>query len=172
MSVVKSFSVDNGDMFYIKHNSDSFTIIDCNLPSDNRGNEILNKIKDIRRQKGIYRFISTHPDEDHIHGLDVLCKKIEMQNFYCVKNEVAKSNITPAFCKYCELRDSSVTYYISKGVKRKWLNDKDKVRDGAGIAFYWPLIENPFFQKELEKIKQKDISPNNISPIITYSVEG
>ncbi|CAM4346215.1 hypothetical protein COEX109129_19890 [Corallococcus exiguus] len=31
MSIIKSFSVGNGDMFYIKHNSDNFTIIDCNL---------------------------------------------------------------------------------------------------------------------------------------------
>ncbi len=29
MSIVKSFSVGDGDMFYIEHNSDSFTIIDC-----------------------------------------------------------------------------------------------------------------------------------------------
>lgn len=31
MSVIKSFSVGNGDMFYIKHDTDNFTIIDCNL---------------------------------------------------------------------------------------------------------------------------------------------
>ena len=29
MSIVKSFSVGNGDMFYINHGSDNFTIIDC-----------------------------------------------------------------------------------------------------------------------------------------------
>jgi hypothetical protein len=29
MSIVKSFSVGDGDMFYIKHNSDNFTTIDC-----------------------------------------------------------------------------------------------------------------------------------------------
>ena len=28
MSKVKSFSVGNGDMFYIRHNSDNFTTID------------------------------------------------------------------------------------------------------------------------------------------------
>ena len=31
MSVIKSFSVKNGDTFYIKHNSPNFTVIDCNL---------------------------------------------------------------------------------------------------------------------------------------------
>ena len=36
MSTVKSYSVGNGDMFYINHNSDNFTIIDCCLPDDIR----------------------------------------------------------------------------------------------------------------------------------------
>ena len=31
MSIIKSFSVGEGDMFYIDHNSDNFSIIDCNL---------------------------------------------------------------------------------------------------------------------------------------------
>ena len=41
MSIIKSFSVcdDNGeagDMFYIKHNSSNFTIIDCCLNCEDR----------------------------------------------------------------------------------------------------------------------------------------
>ena len=34
-SIVKSFSVRNGDMFYINHASDNFTVIDCFLKDDN-----------------------------------------------------------------------------------------------------------------------------------------
>ena len=37
MPVIKSISVGNGDMFYIKHSSDNFSIIDCNL-SENKEN--------------------------------------------------------------------------------------------------------------------------------------
>ena len=36
MSVIKSFSVKNGDMFYIKHDSDNFSIIDCNLVEEKK----------------------------------------------------------------------------------------------------------------------------------------
>lgn len=36
MSVIKSFSVGNSDMFYIKHNSDNFTLIDCNIDETNK----------------------------------------------------------------------------------------------------------------------------------------
>lgn len=44
MSVIKSFSVGNGDMFYIKHDTDNFTIIDCNLIDDVK-DDILDEIE-------------------------------------------------------------------------------------------------------------------------------
>ena len=34
MPIVKSLAVGNGDMFYIQHGSDNFTMIDCNLTQD------------------------------------------------------------------------------------------------------------------------------------------
>lgn len=34
VSIIKSYSVGNGDMFYIDYNSDNFTIIDCCLNDD------------------------------------------------------------------------------------------------------------------------------------------
>lgn len=60
MSVIKSFSVGNGDMFYIKHDTDNFTIIDCNLIDDVK-DDILDEIDNQRKGKGIQRFITTHP---------------------------------------------------------------------------------------------------------------
>lgn len=46
MSIVKSISVGHGDMFYIKHGSDNFTIIDCNLRADDKIVIINELIKD------------------------------------------------------------------------------------------------------------------------------
>lgn len=43
MSIIKSFSVGEGDMFYIKHNSSNFSIIDCSLDDDNK-EEIVDEI--------------------------------------------------------------------------------------------------------------------------------
>ena len=68
MTLVKSFSVGNGDMFYIRHGSDNFSVIDCSLPDD-RKDEILDEITNQSAGKEICRFISTHPDQDHISGL-------------------------------------------------------------------------------------------------------
>ena len=68
MSRIKSFSVGNGDLFYIEHGSDNFSIIDCNITED-RHDELLSDLKSIASRKGIIHFISNHPDEHHIHGI-------------------------------------------------------------------------------------------------------
>ena len=167
MSIVKSISVKNGDMYYIKHGSDNFTIIDCNIVAE-RENEIINEIKNESKDKGIVRFISTHPDEDHIFGLDKFDNKMKFVNFYCVKNEVIKDDETEAFLIYCELRDSEKAYYVYKGCSRKWMNDSDDERKSAGINICWPILTNKFYIEELEKTKNGE-SPNNICPIISYS---
>lgn len=67
MTVVKSLSVGNGDLSYIKHGSDNFTVIDCSAPY-NRREDIIAEPKDAAPGKRIQRFTSTNPDEDHIHG--------------------------------------------------------------------------------------------------------
>lgn len=168
MVIVKSFSVGNGDMFAIRHGSDSFTIIDCCL-NDKNGNkdDILNEIEILGSDKSIHRFISTHPDEDHIKGLELLDSQKEILNFYCVENETTKKEITPSFKKYCELRDSDKAFYLKKDCSRKWLNVCDKERGGAGINILFPNIHNKYFQDALINAKNEG-SPNNISPIIKY----
>lgn len=75
MSIIKSFSVGDGDMFYIDHNSDNFSIIDCCMDDGNK-EAITQEIKDKISKKGIIRFISTHPDEDHLQGLKYLDEQI------------------------------------------------------------------------------------------------
>jgi len=168
MSKVKSFSVGNGDMFYIKHGSSNFSIIDCCLNDDNKEN-IVNELKDESQYKDISRFISTHPDEDHIKQLDYLDDNMPIINFYCVKNETTKKDETSGFKRYCKLRDSDKSYYLQRGCRRKWLNESDSERGGSGIHILWPNINNQYYKDALQIAKDGG-SPNNISPIITYSI--
>lgn len=170
MSIVKSFSVGEGDMFYIKHGSDNFTVIDCFLNDDNR-EAIIEEIKEAKKYKGISRFISTHPDEDHIKGLQFFNEKIGIENFYCVKNEATKTVKTTDFDEYCKLRDSEKAFYVYKGCSRKWMNESDENRDSSGINILWPDRSNKFFKDALEFAKDGG-SPNNISPIIQYSLKN
>jgi len=171
MSVIKSFSVGNGDMFYIEHDSDNFTIIDCNLNKDWRS-RIIEEIRRIGKGKGIMRFISTHPDEDHFHGIEYLDREFPIHNFYCVKNEAAKPKDSTSFDYYCALRDDiKKAFYIRKGCFRKWMNRSGDGRNSARIEILWPDENNEYF-KEAIKIAKEGGKTNNISPIIQYSLEN
>lgn len=172
MSVIKSISVGNGDMFYIKHSSSNFTIIDCNMDETNK-KEIADEIIAESKEKAIKRFISTHPDEDHIHGLQYLDDQIGILNFYCVANEAIKSDETEDFKRYCELRDSNKAFYIYRGCSRCWMNedDNEKKYGSSGINILWPITSNEDYKTELSNVKDGK-SPNNISPIIRYSLKA
>ena len=172
MSVIKSISVGNGDMFYIKHASSNFTIIDCNMDDSNK-KEITDEIIEESKEKDITRFISTHPDEDHIHGLKHLDDQIGIVNFYCVENEATKSEETEDFKHYCELRDSEKkAFHIYRECSRCWMNkdDKEKQYGSSGIFILWPIVDNDDYKEELSNVKNGK-SPNNISPIIKYSLQ-
>ena len=174
MSKIKSFSVGDGDMFYIDHGSDNFSIIDCALPNDDyeKSNDILEEIKQIKDRSGITRFISTHPDQDHIRGLKELDDKINILNFYCVKNNATKEDETIDFEHYCSLRDSEKkAFYLYKGCMRKWMNQTCDERSTSGINILWPILDNEHFKNALQQANNGE-SPNNISPIIKYSLEN
>lgn len=171
MSIIKSFSVGNGDMYYIEHNSDNFTVIDCYLHDEEIKDSIIKEIKDVSESKNIRRFISTHPDEDHIEGLQLLDNEWNIINFYCVENEATKEDESEDFKKYCELRDGNKAFYIYKECSRKWLNISDEERGSSGINILWPKTDNEEYKKQLEAVKKGE-SPNNISPIIKYSIEN
>lgn len=180
MSIIKSFSVcdkngEQGDMFYIQHNTSNFSIIDCCLNDDTQ-DDIVNEILEKKKGKNITRVISTHPDEDHICGLEYLDEKIDIVNFYCVENSATKKDESDSFKHYRKLRDDSKkTYPVCKGCRRKWMNDYNEKdpqdNGGAGINFLWPITSNSDYKAALEKAAD-GTAFNNISPIFTYGLNN
>lgn len=179
MSIVKSFSFPKGetrgDMFYIKHFTDSFTIIDYYLlddskyPENNRQKEIIDEI--IEQSKGrIRRFISTHPDNDHIAGIEVLFRHWPTDNFYAVANNIPSDEEDASLSEYIELK-SKHNYAIHRGIKRCWLNDANNEHGSSGINFHWPVLTNESFKDALDDVS-KGKNVNNICPIITYSINN
>jgi beta-lactamase superfamily II metal-dependent hydrolase len=71
-----------------------------NSLDDDTEDDILDEIESLGKKKGITRFISTHPDDDHIRGLEKLDDRIGILNFYCVKNTVTKEDETDSFTRY------------------------------------------------------------------------
>lgn len=171
MSIIKSFSVGYGDMYYIEHNSDNFTIIDCMLPpgQDDLSERIVDELVAIDVRKGITRFISTHPDQDHVNGLRYIDQRLSILNFYCVRNDTIKETPTKDFKHYCKLRDSQKAFYIYAGCKRRWMNVADEERGSAGINILWPDTSNQDYKDALE-IAEGGGSPNNTSCVIQYSL--
>ncbi|QVN21714.1 MBL fold metallo-hydrolase [Burkholderia pyrrocinia] len=171
MSIIKSFSVGNGDMFYIRHNSDNFTIIDCNLTDENK-DEIIAELKKESASKGITRFICTHPDQDHFGGIEMLDDEMNIRNFYVVNNQAIKDNDSDSFKRYCELRDDTdKAFYIYKGCARKWMNKTDETRGSSGISVLWPDTNNSDFKLALAACEAGE-SYNNTSAVIRYSLEN
>lgn len=171
MTTIKSISVSEGDMFYIIHNSDNFTQIDCNM-EENTINKIIDDVKAASQGKGVCRFISTHPDEDHLKGLKRLDEEMNILNFYCVRNNVKKDSETTDFKHYKSLRDDEKkAFYLYKGCKRRWMNESSAERGCAGINVHWPDRYSKSFQDAL-RIADSGKGANNISPIITYSLEN
>ena len=169
MSIIKSFSVGNGDTYYINHNSNNFTIIDCYLGDEN-ADAIISELKTESAGNGITRFISTHPDEDHIQGIGKLDSEMPIINFYVVKNEATKPDVTESFKHYCRLRDSDKAYYVYKGCKRRWMNDSDNERGSSGINILWPDRNNVYFKTALQEAKD-GIAFNNLSLVAHYRLQ-
>ena len=178
-SIVKSFSFPKGeirgDTYYIKHAANTFTLIDCFLksnseyPENNRKEEIINEI--VSESEGrICRFISTHPDNDHIAGIEELDKNWKITNFYAVENDIPSNDDDLSLTKYIDLKDK-YNFPLKKGIKRCWLNESNDENKSSGINFYWPIINNDDFQEALKKVKNGE-NINDICPIFTYKFKG
>ena len=158
-------------MFYIKHGTDNFTIIDCCI-NENSEN-ILEEIKKIHDEKTITRFILTHPHKDHYTGLTELHETLNILNFYYVKNniELTESDDSTTFE---ELKKRDNVCYLKKDLKRRYMNEDGNNIKHSGIYILWPDIESEIFKEELEKCESetKTGNINNISPIIKYSLEN
>ena len=185
MSIVKSYSFPNGenrgDMFYIQHNSKNFTIIDCFLKEgsnpDCRKDEILSELQKMSEGR-IKRFISTHPDNDHICGLEFLDDCFKISNFYAVENKRPVDGDNPSFVRYSNLK-KECNFEIYAKRERAYLNKGGMLKNGkkigpSGISFLWPFLQDEEFKKALENVNagHDGACVNNISPIITYSTNN
>ena len=168
MPIVKTFSVGDGDTFYIRHDSDNFTIIDCNLLDDRR-EETVDEIIEMSKGKEISRFISTHPDDDHFHGIEYLDGRKTIVNFYCANNAATKDPETDSFKHYKTLRDGDKAFYLTKDCTRHWINQANDERGSSGINILWPDPENQSYKDALEAANNGE-SPNNISVVAHYAI--
>ena len=159
-ALVKSFSVGNGDMFSIvdREQGGNLTVIDCCLNAD-RTDEI---IKELKNQGDSFRFISTHPDKDHIKGLVVIANLIHA--FWSSPNDISEKSPSDDMKAYCKLRDPK--FPISSGT---YISHNQKA---IGINFLWPKIDSKTYLNALKLAQNDSTKYNGISPIFTYTYSG
>jgi beta-lactamase superfamily II metal-dependent hydrolase len=119
MTIIKGFAVGNGDTYYVRHSSDNFSTIDCDL-NDENAEAITKELKPGSQDKGVVRFISTHPDEDHFGGIEKLDDQMPIRNFYVVKNNAIKDD---------EIRPSGAIV-SSATVTRLFTSTRDALENG------------------------------------------
>ncbi|HQC97324.1 MAG TPA: hypothetical protein PK306_16605, partial [Aquabacterium sp.] len=135
-------------------------------------NDRIADLKQASKDKGITRFISTHPDQDHFGGIELLDDAMPIINFYVVQNQAIKDDETNSFKHYCKLRDDTgKAFYIYQGCSRKWMNLSDEERKTSGIQILWPDLKNADFQAALQECNSGE-SYNNISAVLRYAIEG
>lgn len=160
MSIVKSYSFPDGeirgDMYYIKHGTNNFTVIDCYLKDGDdrnaRREEIISEIK-YESSGRTCRFILTHPDNDHIAGIEYLDDNWEILNFYAVDNRRPVDRNDSSLSRYHWLM-ANKNFPIKRGIKRAWLNDSNDENNSSGINFLWPDLNNEKFKRarQLKKL--------------------
>lgn len=163
MNIVKSYSVGDGDMYYISHGRIHFTVIDCNLvDADKKKKEaILNELKAASEGRSMRRFILTHPHDDHSHGIKDLFKAVSIKNFYGVDKTVLKE-----FDDIKEIISGCNFSEIHGHMCRRWLNKDSENKESAQIYFEWPDPENEEFIINL-RLGHDEVL-NDICPVITY----
>ncbi len=102
-------------------------------------------------------------------GLVELDDHINILNFYVVKNSATKEDGTEDFKRYKKLHDGDRAFNIYRGCTRRWMNLENNERGSSGINICWPIVSNEHFKTALEDAAEGK-SPNNISPVITYSL--
>lgn len=77
MSVIKSFSVGDGDMFYINHNSDNFTTIDCCYSDDDNKETNFEEMKQLANKKELHVLYQRTQMKIILKELKLFQKKLE-----------------------------------------------------------------------------------------------
>jgi competence protein ComEC len=175
MPVIHFLNVNEGDCSIIQHDSGHVSVIDvCNASvplaqmslneqiakyAAARGNyhqkehpenpiEYLQKFK----VEQIFRFISTHPDMDHLDGIKPLFRMFNPVNFWdtantCEKNDFDSGRYDPKdWAFYKALRDGTalnppkrLTFY--SGHEGKYFNQDDYGGNGDGIYILAPTVD-------------------------------
>lgn len=193
MGIIHFLNVKNGDCSLIEHSSKHNTIIDISNGNEEadtsaifenlQGNHNqksypvnpIDYLKD-RKVEGIFRFILTHPDMDHMDGIKELFSQFNVINFWDTENTKEMDSDTKwvNFKKedwdfYQSIRESKSnpkTIHLYSGSKGVYYNQDEDGKSGAdGLYILAPT-------KELVDEANRTGDYNDCSYVILYKTEN
>lgn len=201
MAKIHFLNVDEGDCSIIQHDNGNVTMIDIccgnieediqkcfsaeSLNTGLRGNfkqkeHPTNPVNYLNRYgiKTIFRYIQTHPDMDHMDGLDNLASSVSILNFWDTENtkeqEFGEDGKSGRYLKidwdrYCQMRKSAsepkaLFYYDGTSNKYYAEDDNGKLKDDY-IKILSPT-------KDLIKQANEAGDWNDSSYVILYVISG
>lgn len=191
MGVIHFLNVKEGDCSWIEHDSGHNTVIDvCNAQeivnifesasgNHNQKNHPVNPIEYLQKfeVKDIFRFILTHPDMDHMDGIESLFNSFNVSNFWDTENtkEMDEQSNWGRYKKedwdfYQSIRnnkdDKLPVLNLYAGAKGKYYNeDGDGKAGGDGLFILAPT-------KELVSEANESETFNDCSYVILYKVNN
>ena len=201
MAKIHFLNVDEGDCSIIEHDNGTVSMIDiccgnitekCQvaMPCTESVNSLsgnfnqkaypTNPVEYLKRHniETLFRYIQTHPDMDHMDGLQNLKDSISIWNFWDTENtkkqEFSENGISGRFYKkdwdcYCQLRQSSTVpkaLFYYDGSSNKYYSEDD---NGVLKDDYLKILSPT---KELLKAAEQARDWNDSSYVILYCVQG
>lgn len=203
MSTIHFLNVKDGDCSIIQHSSGHITVVDvCNafsvieksyesleesmfsFDSPPRGNfnqkehpeNPVNYLKDIVKTDTIFRYIQTHPDMDHMDGLEALFKTFAVINFWDTENnKVVDSNSNMGRYNYSDwefyknIRKSKIepkVLNLYAGARGQYYNQNDAGSIGGDGLFILSPTE------EIVKKANQSGNYNALSYCLLYGTEN
>lgn len=197
MATIHFLNVDEGDCSIIQHEDDKVTMIDVCCAHQHAivekaftGN-VLQPIRGNFRQKdnpenplsylqmlgvkSIFRYIQTHPDMDHMDGLNSISRNFKIYNFWDTANTKELEFSKP--CKYNEedwncyqklrkSKDNPKALVLYSGQKNRYYASDDK---GLKTDDYLEILSPT---KDLIRAANQAKEWNDSSYVILYNIQG
>ncbi len=172
---VHHINVGQGESIYIEFPDGSDALIDAG--KSNYGNTVVNYLKSQEGNIDLDYLIATHPDADHIGGMQEVFKDLNVKNFIYPKDapndsKTWKNVLSLASAEGCNILDGkSGTTFNLGGASMKFIQpEKDYSENNEdSIVTYLDYKDSEFlFPGDMESITEKDMVAQGIVPNVDF----
>ena len=172
---VHHINVGQGESIYIELPDGSDILIDAG--KSNYGNTVVNYLKGQEKDVDIEYLIATHPDADHVGGMQQVFKDLNVKNFIYPKDaphdtKTWQSVLSLANAEGCTIKDSTPgsTFNIG-GTTMKFIQsnvDYSDNNDDSVVTYLEYKDVNFMFTGDIEADAEKDMIAQNLVPDVDF----